>query len=75
MEDEIVLTNEQRKQINNLWFIYGNNGKKHTHSDHRFIQCFLEEGKDEREFYSPSVECQEKIDEILNKLDKDKNDY
>lgn len=45
------LSEEQRKQLNKLWFIYGNNGKKHSHSNHRFIQNLLTNGEDDREFY------------------------
>lgn len=51
MEKEIVLSEEQRKQLNKLWHIYGNNGKKHTHHNHRFIQNFLEHGEDTEDFY------------------------
>lgn len=51
MTDNIILTEEQRKKLNKLWFIYGNNGKKHSYSNHRFIQNILSRGEDDREFY------------------------
>jgi len=47
----IELTETQRELLLKLWFVYGNKGKKHTHHNHRFIQNFLESGKDTEEFY------------------------
>lgn len=47
----IQITEEQMKQLMKLWFIYGNNGKKHTHHNHRFIQNFIEHNEDTEEFY------------------------
>jgi len=51
MKNKIILTAEQRKQLTKLWFIYGNNGKKHTHQNHRYIQNILEHGEDTEKFY------------------------
>lgn len=51
MTNAIVLTESQRKALEKLWFIYGNHGKKHSHSNHRFIQNLLSRGEDDREFY------------------------
>lgn len=48
---ESNITAAQRKELERLWFVYGNNGKKHTHHNHRFIQNFLESGEDTEEFY------------------------
>ena len=45
------ITEEQKKELIKLWFIYGNKGKKHTHHNHRFIQNFIEQGEDTEEFY------------------------
>jgi hypothetical protein len=45
------ITQEQRTQLEKLWFVFGNNGKKHTHHNHRFIQNFLERGEDTEKFY------------------------
>lgn len=45
------LTQIQIKELGKLWFIYGNNGKKHTHHNHRYIQNFIEHGEDTEEFY------------------------
>ncbi len=46
---EIIET--QRKALLKLWFIYGNEGAKHTHHNHRYIQNFLEHGEDSEQFY------------------------
>jgi predicted DNA-binding protein len=48
---DIELTEEQYKKLHNLWFVYGNNGKKHTHHNHRYIQNILEHGEDTKDFY------------------------
>jgi LPS O-antigen subunit length determinant protein (WzzB/FepE family) len=45
------LTNLQRLRLNQLWHLYGNNGKKHTHHNHRFIQNLIEHNEDTRKFY------------------------
>ena len=47
----IVLTDKQRVALQKLWFIYGNNGKKHTYHNHRYIQNILEHGENTEEFY------------------------
>jgi hypothetical protein len=59
------LTDNQREKLNNLWFIFGNGGKKHSMKDHKFIQGFLEHNKDLRNFYKPSDECVIEVDKIL----------
>lgn len=38
----MVLTETIIKELKELWFIYGNNGKYHTKGNHRLIQEFLE---------------------------------
>lgn len=45
------INEQQQKALQKLWFVYGNGGKKHTHHNHRFIQCLIESQEDEREFY------------------------
>jgi hypothetical protein len=45
------ITTNQRKQLEDLWFIFGNQGKKHTHEGHRFIQNILERGEYDRKLY------------------------
>lgn len=51
MADNITLTEDQKKQLMKIWFVYGNNGKKHSHHNHRFIQNCIEHGEDTEEFY------------------------
>lgn len=63
----IVLNDIQRKKLEKLWFIYGNNGKKHTHCNHRYIQNILEHGEDSELFYTQSIKSdltQECINEV-----------
>lgn len=60
------LTQEQRESLEEIWFIYGNHGPNHSMRDHKFIQHFLEHGKDSRHFYLPSYECMKSVDDILN---------
>lgn len=72
----INLSDVQRKQIEKLWFIYGNNGKRHTRENHRFIQEILE-GEDHRKFFKPTQKCRDAVDNILNSPAKagERNDY
>jgi len=51
MQQKRELTENQHKQLNKLWFVYGNDGKKHSHNNHRFIQNLLSRGEDDRQFY------------------------
>ncbi len=51
MTKPIILTEEQRKALNKLWWIYGNSGKKCTLFNHKLIQGFLEASEDRREDY------------------------
>ncbi len=46
--------------------LYGNYGRKHSDSAHHFIQQFLEQGQDTRDFYRPPTEVIELVDAILN---------
>jgi len=39
---QIKLNSSQKGELERLWFIYGNGGKKHTMGNHKFIQGFLE---------------------------------
>lgn len=63
-----ILTNTQQKKLKNLWFVYGNNHKKHTSGNHKFIQRLLEENAiDYRKFYNPTQECLKAVDDVLRK--------
>jgi hypothetical protein len=48
---KIQLSEQQSKDLNALWFLYGNKGKLHTHHNHRFIQNLIEHGEDTEKFY------------------------
>ncbi len=67
----MTITEQQHIALQKIWFLYGNNGRKHTHCNHRFIQNFLESGKDTRSFYLSSPrnnlteECIKAVDKIL----------
>lgn len=60
------ITKEQEEQLGDLWFVYGNYGKKHSVAGHKFIQGFLEYGEDRRDVPNkPSKELIKLIDNIL----------
>ena len=62
---KVELSDEQRRRLENLWFVYGNHGPKTTMENHGFIQGFLEHGQDERDFYHPTPECLAAVDAVL----------
>jgi hypothetical protein len=64
---QVVLTDEQHAQLENLWFVYGNHGPKTTMDNHGFIQGFLERNSDERDFYKPTRECLAAVDAVLGR--------
>ena len=45
------LTKEQKECLENIWFIYGNDGPKCTMLNHKLIQGFIEHNEDRREDY------------------------
>lgn len=47
----IELTKEQRKVLDRIWGIYGNNGRKCTLQNHKLIQGFLHYNEDRRAAY------------------------
>jgi hypothetical protein len=69
----ITLTLEQRRKLENLWFIYGNYGPKTTPGNHSFIQVILEQGIDLRPLIRqrtpkreiPTPECQAAVEKVL----------
>ena len=63
----VKITEEQKEQLIKLWFIYGNNGKKHTHFNHRYIQNLIEHNEDSEEFYK-NVNKKEGVDWNTMKL-------
>ncbi len=63
------LTSNQRAKLEDLWMIYGNNGPKGTHANHRFLQCILENGEWNEKFYKPDKGLVEKVKGILSESD------
>lgn len=69
------LTDEQRKALEDLWFVYGNGGSKHTWGNHKFIQNILDRGDDFRkdfrkkgripEWKPLTKECEQAVDAVL----------
>ena len=47
----VEITDDQRQELMRIWFVFGNNGKKHTHHNHRYIQNFIEHNEDTEHFY------------------------
>ena len=62
---KVEVTEEARRQLERLWFIYGNYGPRHTMENHYFIQGFLERGQDERDFNDVTEECLAAVDAVL----------
>ncbi len=61
----IQLTKSQKKKLEDIWFVYGNRGPKHSERGHKFIQRFLDMGYDLRSLYKPPKEVIEAVDDIL----------
>jgi hypothetical protein len=68
---KIELSDVQRKALEDLWFIFGNDGKKSGLSNHKFIQGFLERNELS---YFPGItnECWDAVGRVLDlpKLEK-----
>jgi hypothetical protein len=77
----VNLSPEQRKEIERLWFIYGNYGPKQTRGNHSFIQGLLEHGVDLRPMFTkrtakserPTPECEVAVGKVLEAENKLKN--
>lgn len=71
----VKLSPRQRKELERLWFIYGNYGSKRTPGNHSFIQGLLEHGIDLRPMFTtrtrktdrPTEECEAAVDAVLDK--------
>jgi hypothetical protein len=68
---KVKLTAKQRRELERLWFIYGNGGPKMNYEDHGFIQSLLEQSRDartaRRSLYKPTPECESAVDAVLAK--------
>jgi hypothetical protein len=54
-----------QKELERLWFIYGNSGPKCTMDNHKFIQRHIEGKSHEAKFYKPTEECREAVKQAL----------
>ena len=64
----IPLPDDIRRQLEALWFIYGNNGPKHDQQAHYYIQRLIEGRRAEADRCSPSKECKKEVKKILEQL-------
>ncbi len=66
----VSLTLHQRRELERLWFLYGNYGAKTTKGNHSFIQGLLERGQDERPLrmkgYIPTEECEKAVERVMH---------
>lgn len=65
-----TLTPQARKELERLWFIYGNHGRKHSDAGHKFIQVLLESGQDERDFFHPPEDVVALVDQVFKGKDE-----
>ncbi len=74
----VNLTPRQRRELERLWFAYGNYGPKTTKGNHSFIQGLLERGLDERPLrmkgYIPTEECERAVEKILHSEERHEED-
>lgn len=65
----VLISADQHRALQRLWFIFGNNGHKHSAGNHYFIQRLLDSAKDTRTVYRPShnltSECINAVDAII----------
>lgn len=57
---------EIQSKLENLWFVYGNNGPKHTGDNHKFIQRHVEGRAQLAKDYSPTKECRNAVKQAIN---------
>ncbi len=66
----VNLSPQQRRELERLWFVFGNYGPKTTKGNHSFIQGLLERGQDERPLrlkgYIPTEECERAVERVMH---------
>ncbi len=62
---KIEITNQQYKELNRIWFIYGNDGKKCTPENHIFIRSLIEHAEYDTKPKHASKECVDEVNKIL----------
>jgi hypothetical protein len=71
MVHKTTFERHQHRALEKLWFIYGNNGQKHTDANHHFIQHLLElpyvDLQSEFRIWSKrcTSECREAVEKVL----------
>lgn len=70
---KIELSPTQVKDLRKLWFLYGNEGKKHTDDQHKWIQRFLDSQEDHYAVFAQGIlpECKFAVDAIVGHRDLD----
>ena len=63
---EVTITRPQKHFLEDLWFVWGNNGPKHSMDNHKFIQGILERGDYDTKFFSPAQPLVQAVDSILS---------
>ena len=80
----VTLTPAQRKELERLWFVFGNRGPKATYGNHhQFIQGFLEHGRDFRPLFTtrtpkrdrPTPECEQAVERVLAMKDSPEDEH
>ena len=69
----VILSSEQREQLERLWLYFGNHGPQTTPGNHYFIQSLLEHGIDVRSLFTkrtrkadqPTPACEAAVDAVL----------
>lgn len=66
---KLELSGEQLYELERLWYVYGNHGKRHTLGNHLFIQSLFEQENDIRllcaKRYYPTPECEADVEKVL----------
>jgi len=65
-DKKLTLTENQRKDLEVLWFEWGNFGPRSSMRNHKFIQGLLEHKQDYRNFYKPDHDLIVLVDLILS---------
>jgi hypothetical protein len=64
----VIIDAEQQRQLEDLWFRFGNNRSEHTMGNHKFIQRLLDsDGLWEESFYKPTQACLDAVVAIVGR--------
>lgn len=65
MRAYVILTDEQRRQLRKLWFVFGNYGPGHTGANHRYLQELIEHDCDESYWFVPTADCAAAVEAVI----------